>query len=788
MYVAQWQIQLLKLNNMKKNTLIKPFALLVALFCAVNFGFGQTTLVKGDLAIIGVNTDNEDFTFVLRKDITTGTTIYFSDNEVNIGGTGLLDRNEGIILFTASTDYSCGTVISYVANNSDFASFFGSFVLANAGDEVLAFQGYNSLTYEWTTFLHANVDTSLANLPIGFTAADIVVGSQDNREYTGSKANPSWNDVNNIANYNQSNDFSAVSLSTTAFTCAVCPTIVTWNGTWSGVPSSSTEVIIDAPYNTGIGGSQVSFNACSLTVNSTLTVANGTFIEVENDVNVSGEIYVETQGAFVQRDDAGTFNLISPGIASVNKQTPAKAEWYYYTYWSSPVVNETVDTAFPFTDTDRRFLFNASIYLDINGDGIDDVSGWQIAAGGDILIPGVGYAVTAGPFHIPGATDSADFTGEFNTGDITASIFYNASNPQSWNLIGNPYPCGIDFNAFYEANSTIVEGVAYYWSQASAPDIANPGNEVYNFSQNDYATYSYGAAAGVMGASGVEPTPFVPSAQSFFVEGKTDGIVTFTNAMRMADGSSNNLFFKSTNTKSKTTSSANKLWIDLTSDNGVFCQTLVAYVEGATNGNDGSTYDAPKLPSNGINAILYSTINDSDKNFAIQCKADNSINEDETIQLGFKTTINVATLYTLSIAKLQGDFLTNSPIYLVDKLLNKTHDLSVCDYTFTSEVGEFNNRFEIAFTNKTLADASITTDANSVKITSLDKNSVSFKASNNLNISQVSIFDVLGRTLYTFKGKSNEETFKLSNLNQTVFIAKITLSNGAIITKKAVLK
>ena len=66
----------------------------------------------------------------------------------------------------------------------------------------------------------------------------------------------------------------------------------------------------------------------------------------------------------------------------------------------------------------------------------------------------------------------------------------------------------------------------------------------------------YGAVAGVMGASGVEPTPFVPSAQSFFVEGKTDGIVTFTNAIRMADLSSNNLFFKSTNTKSKTSASA----------------------------------------------------------------------------------------------------------------------------------------------------------------------------------------------------------------------------------------
>ncbi len=89
-------------------------------------------------------------------------------------------------------------------------------------------------------------------------------------------------------------------------------------------------------------------------------------------------------------------------------------------------------------------------------------------------------------------------------------------------------------------------------------------------------------------------------------------------------------------------------------------------------------------------------------------------------------------------------------MYLRDNLLNKVHDLTVCDYTFTSEVGEFNKRFEIAFTNKTLADASFTTDANSVKITSLDKNSVSFKASNNLYISQVVHFRCVGQNLVYF--------------------------------------
>ena len=569
------------------------------------------------------------------------------------------------------------------------------------------------------------------------------------------------------------------------------PNHVTWNGTWSGVPNSSTEVIIDAPYNTGIGGSQVSFNACSLTVNSTLTVANGTFIEVENDVNVSGEIYVETQGAFVQRDDVGTFNLISPGIASVNKQTAPKDKWYFYTYWSSPVESETIGNVFPDVDGDRRFWFKADNFADSNGDDIDDNNNdWQYAFAADPLVPGVGYAITEAPlFPGGGASGTATFTGTFNTGNIPVNITFDPSNTGlKWNFIGNPYPSAIDFEAFFAANSGLIDGFAYLWSQASPPSSLYLGNQQLNFNLNDYAVYAAGIG-GTMGGAGVEPTQYIPTGQGFFIPANTIGTATFTNAMRVNGATDNNLFFKNTNSKGKsnTVADSNKLWVNLTSDNGVFGQILIGYVEGATDGYDLRAYDAPRASSE-TPAILYWNIENSTKKFAIQGKAANSINEDETIQLGFKTTINVATLYTLSIAKLQGDFLTNSPIYLVDKLLNKTHDLSVCDYTFTSEVGEFNSRFEIAFTNKTLADASFTSNANSVKITSLDKNSVSFKASNNLNISQVSIFDVLGRTLYTFKGKSNEETFSYSNLNQTVFIAKITLSNGAVITKKAVLK
>ncbi|WP_418602200.1 T9SS sorting signal type C domain-containing protein [Hwangdonia sp.] len=782
---------------MKKITFTKSVALFFTFLGVIGFGYGQTTLAKEDIAIIGVNTDNEDFTFLLRTDITTGTQIYFSDNEVNAAGTGLLDTNEGLVLFTALSDYSCGTVLGFIANSSEFTVIDNTFALANGGDEVLAFQGYNAITDEWTTFLHANVDATLTNLPIGFTSSDIVDGTQDNREYNGSTANPSWTDLNSIANYDQANDYSSVTLSTAAFACVACSLTVTWNGTWSGTPSSSTEVVIEANYRTGNSVNEINFSACSLTINNgaILTIDNGGYVEVENDVLVNdGAIRVESQGNFVQNDNSGSFTLGVSGTANVNKVTPAKQDWLHYTYWSSPVENWTIADAFPFTPTDRRFWFNAANYLDehtvntANGvpDDIDDNNdAWQYALGTDVMLPGVGYAATAGPFHTPGGTDSADFSGVFNTGDKSTSISYNALNTLgSWNFIGNPYPSAIDFIAFQAANSTVIDGAAYFWSQASPPSSANPGNQVQNFDLNDYAVYTVGSG-GVAGGTPDEPTQYIPSAQGFFVAGLSNGSVTFTNSIRMADGTSNTLFFKNANSKKNAGAVANKLWVNLTSDNGVFNQILVSYVDGATKGNDGMSYDAPKFLSNTV-AVLYTSMENIDKKFAIQGKAPSDLNENEIIDLGFKTAIDVETLYTFSIAQFQGAFLNNNPVFLIDNLLNKIHDLKVCDYSFTSEVGEFNNRFQIAFSDKALSSNDFGLNDNALKIIELANDYVNFKLSDNLRIKSVTIFDLLGRQLYNLKGANSSETYQLSKLKNTVYIAKVELSNGAIITKKAI--
>ena len=208
--------------------------------------------------------------------------------------------------------------------------------------------------------------------------------------------------------------------------------------------------------------------------------------------------------------------------------------------------------------------------------------------------------------------------------------------------------------------------------------------------------------------------------------------------------------------------------------------------DGATNGFDGMTYDASRNLSSGTSAILYSIIDGETKKFAIQGKDINSINEDEIIKIGFKTSIDVPTIYTLSIPKLEGDFMNENPIVVRDHLLNTSHNLKDGDYNFTSEVGEFNDRFEILFTNAFLSnDEFIATDKDLVIIED-NNGEVQFKLNSTLRMKNIQIIDLQGRVLYNFKVTSNNVIKQLPTLSLTPYIAKITLDNNQTLTKKAI--
>lgn len=607
-----------------------------------------------------------------------------------------------------------------------------------------------------------------------------------------------------------------------------------WNGvSWdNGIPDISTIAIIDGNYNSGIGGVQTSFNSCNLIVNPgfTMNIANNTYVNVQNDVVNSGSIIVQSEGAFVQVEDSGSFIQKPGGSSQVNKLTANLNNWFEYTYWSSPVIGETVENAFPDTPSDRRFLFNAKNYLDQTKEiannnstapGQDDIddngNDWQIATG--TMLPGIGYVSTYSPFApYPNVIGTATFDGAFNNGTINVPIFKNdlEANDTNWNLVGNPYPSAISADAFLSHNTLInqnvtidpaINGVAagaiFLWSQNSPPSNTNNGNEVLNFSQSDYAIINFGGIA-VAGGDGVIPNGNIPSGQSFFISydhnasgtpigsGSTikENYVTFNNAMRIADTNSNSQFFEAPPQKGVVNSlkqEINTLWLDLTTDNGVYSQLAVAYHPQATNKNDGMAYDTARNQSLDAYAAIYSSIENSELEYVIQCKSQTTLNPDEIIKLGFKTSISQTTTFTLSLAQIEGQYLSSNTIFLKDNYLNAIHDLKISKYSFTSDVGVFNDRFQIQFTNETLTSSENYNITPEIAITDLGGNRIKISSRDSNVIKRIEFHDTLGRNLDSIEVNDSSIIYESDRLHQKVLILTISLFSKKTIMKKLII-
>ncbi len=538
--------------------------------------------------------------------------------------------------------------------------------------------------FEISLEIDSNYSSSFTMNSIEITAADILLyvrlkGNQTVGTYTGELTllAPS---VNPLPVFNES-----ISLEG-----RVTPKSTIWDGSnWSnGVPNENYSIILNGNYNTSAHGN---INAFDLEVNTnkTLTVDNGSYVNIIQDVGVDGQIIVETAGAFVQVNNSANFNVREGGATQVNKTTSPLARYYDYTYWSSPVNGITATEAFAEASSGRRYWYNAENFLDVlfeigntntfipGHDDVDDNGDdWAYLTGETILSAGVGYATAqnSGGFET-GNTYNFSFEGTFNTGNITTPLYFNGDNgDKDWNLIGNPYPSAISADAFFAQNTGNIGGAIYLWSHASTANADGSGNSVYNFSADDYAIINSGSGE-IAGGKNIIPDRYIPSGQGFFVQALANDNAIFNNSMRIADMTSNSQFFRNQEP-------FNKLWINLTTDHGIFNQILVAYVDLATDGYDGLAYDTERILNSDLAATIYTTIPDNlTQKYAIQGKASSSINTTESIPLGFYTSINNVTIYTLSIGKIQGLFLTENPIYLADNLTGITHNLKESDYS-----------------------------------------------------------------------------------------------------------
>jgi len=568
----------------------------------------------------------------------------------------------------------------------------------------------------------------------------------------------------------------------------------TWDGTkWSTLadPTIDQNIIFNGNYT-----SSRDLSGCTCQVNSgvkvvinpsnTLTVYNqvavlrsGTLTFDSSSSNVNSKP-VSNSGSLVQKNNTP---LVANSGDIIYKRTVPAIHNTDYMYWSSPVSSQTLGTFSP-QSQNKFFTFDA------------DLDAWASTLPSNTMDKGNGYCIY-GPQNSKNSNFNAFFTGIPNNGTVEITGVKINKNY----LIGNPYPSAIDADLFILANAGVIDGALYFWTHNTDP--VN-GQYIYE----DYATYNLTGGTGTKASKGIAsnslntnaffnaniPNGYIAAGQGFFVGSNartiTDTKIVFDNSMRVGNGTLglNSNFFKSKgNTKVKNASAIEKdrVWLNLSNDQGVFKQTLIGYITGATNDCE-TTYDADSYDS--LDAADFYSIN-QDKNLVIQGRA-LPFDENDEVPLGFRSAIDGS--FVINIDQTDG-LLTNQSVFIEDKLTNTVFDLKSGNYAFSTTAGTFDDRFVLRYTNKTLSleetdqeeeDGILVLYSNNYKTLIIHNNDM------NSTVNAVALFNITGQSITNWEVTDSEQTniqFPIKSTSSGIYIIKVKTTKGEF-SKKIIFK
>lgn len=515
-----------------------------------------------------------------------------------------------------------------------------------------------------------------------------------------------------------------------------------WNtaGNWNcgSVPGFATDVTIVATANQPVIANNVTVNSLTLEANTSLTVQTGYNLTVTNalSVDATADMELELNANLIQSADVN-----NSGAITVNRDSGALMR-LDYVLWSSPVVGQNLQDFSPATSSNRFYVYNpgTDVYNAIDASATD-------------FAEGTGYLIRMPNNHPATPTVwSGQFVGEPHNGNVDITV---ASN--TYNAVGNPYPSTIDADLFISGNS-LTEAL-YFWRKTNAA------------ATTAYATYTLAGGAGTDPSPG-DPNGGVPNGiiqvGQGFIARSTGTTLSFNNGMRVADN--NGQFFRTSQIE------RNRIWVNLTNTEGVFSQTMVSYMTGATQGVDAAI---DGLYFNDSQIALTSLIGTSE--YTVQGRALPFTTAD-VVPMGFK--VLAAGTYTIALDRADGLFEDGSQaVILKDLLAGTEQNLREGNYTFTSDAGVFNNRFEIVY-QTTLATNNPVWNASQVAVYNQNKQIVIH--SGNAQMSKVEVFDVRGRLLAAQHNINAFETRLTAGAANQVLMVRITSIDGKVVTKKVV--
>lgn len=522
--------------------------------------------------------------------------------------------------------------------------------------------------------------------------------------------------------------------------------------------------------------------SCTVSAGTDLVVNPGITLKLQNHliVNTSGSITFENGSSLVQVNDAAA----NSGKINYIRETSVVRRASDYTYWSTPVANQNLLAVSPNSNQSRFWSFvpGGTWFVETPSTTIMEI--------------GKGYIIRAPEFFTgfpapPSSSYPVIFSGPPNNGIKTIKV----GGPGTFNLIGNPYPSAIDAVKFLNVNSSVLGGTIYFWTHNTAirnkTGNVNEGSGDLVFIQDDYASFNRTGGVGTVAKSDPDKLPgnpnipngMIAAGQSFFTTSTAAAgtLVTFNNDMRVGTGYLNNSQFFRTKAseKNNVVSDKSRIWLNLTNKQNAFKQTLVGYIDGATNDFD-TAFDGLSFNANAI--INFYSVNNA-ANYVIQGRA-LPFEQNDLVPLGYSSTVEGE--FAISIDNLDGLFTTQN-VFLEDKNTNTIHNLKTSPYSFQTTKGTFNDRFVLRYTDKTLGVEDVVADGKKVLVTV--KNKQLKVTAGKEDIKSVVIYSILGKQIY-FKKDITSKELVIDNLpsGDQVLIVKTVLEDGTLHTTKTIFK
>ena len=693
--------------------------------------------------------------------VTGGTTICSGATSASLtvtGHTGTITKWQSAVSpFTTWTDID-NTVTTYTSGTLSETTQFRAIV--QSGVCASATSGVTTVTVN-STSVGGTISGSATVCP-GTNATSLSLsGNTGAIQWQNSSDNSAFSDIVSAtgttyiaSNLNATTYFRTVATNGVC-SSANCPSVsvdvrtTTFNGTtWSnGNPATNATIIYNLTGNY-ILPSDVA--ACSCTITSgNITVPSGKSMNLIDKLTVSsGSITFENNANLIQT------NLVTnSGVITVKRNSDLQVR-LDHTLWSSPVANVNLFGFSPLTLTNRFYTYDTATNTYTN-------TGLSVASA---FIIGKGFAVRA-PNTFPSTPQTWEgvFTGIPNNGNIPFTL---ETTGTGYNLVGNPYPSPIDATRFVSGNPNIGGSLYFY-----AHTLTMGSNGLFPAGTNYAVWNASGSTAASLSTSGVPsllPNGIIQVGQGFIVKATGAGTVSFNNGMRVND--TQNQFLRNA-----TTIERHRLWLNLSNDAGTdFNQILLGYIEGATMGFD-SNFDALAFGNSG--SSLSSKIDGLD--YTIQGRA-LAFSDTDTVLLGFKAA--VAGNYIITLTEKDGLFLGNQPIYILDTTTNSTHEIKTTPYSFYSEAGTFDTRFQLVYSS-TLGIP--TSEFSSNSVVAYKKDGVFNVSSQKTPIKEILAYDNLGRLIFKRSNINSQKTSLtgLSTTNEILFLKVISQEDGSVTIK-----